>query len=524
MELLIVDDEAIAIQGISMVLDWEEFGIDTVWTATSIEEARAVICDEDIDFLLCDIEMRSENGLHLVDWVNKNHPAIQCIIVTGHVNFEYTRKVLELGVTDYLNKPLDARQLRRAMQKAVRLRDEYYRDHEMQQKNSVSIERHFFRTLLREGEVRSRQEIREEIINRRIGMPVDSKYCMLYLKFRKWNDEYTGEDKAKIGFNISLILMQEYLKKYHTYAQRINTDAAVVCFAADDTEIFLQQLESSIERFTSYCDMYFLCKVCVYIKGSVYIEQFADKLKELEEYDKQNLLHNKGAFRVEQKKRIKLNMVFPDYKIWRLLLENGSYKELNKSISNYMDSEYLAENATPERLGKLIRDFEYMFAAFYSGQGSDNGYDENERIANLQQEAGKSISQCRDWMFECVACAEKRTAGEEKNMGAVDIICRYINSHIEEEISRNTLAGLVYMSPDHMTRVFKKTMGMTISDYILDKKMENAANLLVNTNFSISYIASNIGYSNISHFSGAFKKKYDMTPSEYRKENGRMSD
>lgn len=87
MELLIVDDEAIAIQGISMVLNWGELDIETVWTATTIQEAKDIIKEENVSIILCDIEMRSENGLHLVEWVNQNYPEIQCIIVTGPCEF-----------------------------------------------------------------------------------------------------------------------------------------------------------------------------------------------------------------------------------------------------------------------------------------------------------------------------------------------------------------------------------------------------------------------------------------------------
>lgn len=526
MELLIVDDETIAIQGISMVLNWEEFGIDTVWTATSVEEARAILCEEHVDFVLCDIEMRSENGLHLIDWVNQNYPAIQCIIVTGHVNFEYTRKVLELKVIDYLNKPLLERPLREAMQKAVRKRKEWYRDREMQQENQISIERHFFRTLLRENNIRSREELREEIVKRRISMPIDSEYYMLYVKIRKWNDEYTEEDKERVGFNISNLLMQVYLKNYHTYAQKISLNASLICFVPGHAEGFQEKIVKAVNRFTDYCKLYFLCEVCVYIREPVYIEQFAGELKKLQKYDEENLLYNQGACLAEARKRKRPGMVYPDYKIWRLLMENASFEELRKSVANYMDSEYFSEHVTPERLARLIKDFEYMLAAVKTDKGFSGKEDTEGRKAEeiLRQDADKSVSQCRDWIFACVEEMERENTEREEKQDAAEVICRYIDSHMDEEISRNTLAGLVFMSPDHMTRVFKKAKGVTISDYILDKKMEHAAKLLVHTNFSVSYIASDVGYSNISHFSGAFKKKYDITPSEYRKLYGRMSD
>ena len=183
MQLLIVDDEMMAIQGISMILDWKEIGIEQVWTAMTLAEARSIIEEEEIDLLLCDIEMRSENGLHLVDWVNKNYPLICCIILTGHVNFDYTRKAIELKVMDYLSKPIDARSLKTALEKAVNKRNQNIKKLEVEVQNKKAAERYMFRYLLRGG--MSREEIRSELMKHQLSMSLDSKYCMLFVKIRK---------------------------------------------------------------------------------------------------------------------------------------------------------------------------------------------------------------------------------------------------------------------------------------------------------------------------------------------------
>ncbi|MBD5463568.1 MAG: helix-turn-helix domain-containing protein [Lachnospiraceae bacterium] len=525
MEILIVDDEQTAISGISVLIDWKELDIDKIWTALTINEARNIIQEESIDFLLCDIEMRNENGLHLVDWVNKNYCHIGCIIVTGHVNFAYTRKAVELKVTDYLSKPLDAGILKNALKKAIRQRNELLNEAEGERQNKISVERHFFRYLLKESNSLTKEEIREEIRRRRIAMPVDSKYCMLLVKTRKWNEEYEKEEYEKINFSMITVFTQDILKAFHSYVQELATDMIVICFVSEDRDGFCDFIKVKSEKYVSYCKTYFLCEVCVYIDDRIGIEHFSQRLKYLKEVDYNNLLFNEGAFIVEERKRQNHIFIYPDLKIWQLLLENGSYEELKRDIVEYMESDNFTSYVNPERLRKLIKDFEDMITVVLSKQGTAaNTIWENQCVKYLRKEADKSVAQCIAWFKGCIDCMHENDDNHDEDRPVVEIICKYIEDHIEEDISRNTLAKLVYMSPDYMTRIFKKEKGVTISEYLLRCKLERAANLLIKTEFSISYIASNVGYSNISHFSGAFKKQYGLSPSEYRKEYSKMPD
>ncbi|MCI8638618.1 MAG: response regulator [Coprococcus sp.] len=522
MELLIVDDEAMAIQGISMALEWEELGISQIWTAMSIAEARDIIMEEHVGLMLCDIEMRSENGLHLVDWVNKNYPSICCIMLTGHVNFEYTRKAIELKVMDYLSKPVDAESLKNALKKAISIQGQNQKKQEVESRNKMAVERHFFRRLLR-GDM-SREEIRMESARQQIPMPIDRKYCMLFVRIRKWNEEYTEEDKAKIHMAMATALAQDFLKQYHVYAQKTADDAMTVSLVSENQEGFMEKLMERAKKYIDYCGLYYRSALCVYLDGQIPIEELGSRLKVLKKYDRDNLLYNEGVFAIKKRKPQEIFFMFPDTKIWRLLLEHSSYEELKTDITKYMRSDYFIKNLNPERLRKMINDFEDMVVVFLSSRGLPaDAVKGQERVKLLRQNAENSIEQCREWMISCVDCVRAQDQ-EEEQPGVAEILCSYIDAHMDENISRDTLASLVYMSPDHVGRIFKKEMGMTIFDYLLDRKMAHAAKMLSKTEFSVSYIAANIGYSNISHFSGAFKKQYGITPSEYRRRNGKISD
>lgn len=99
---------------------------------------------------------------------------------------------------------------------------------------------------------------------------------------------------------------------------------------------------------------------------------------------------------------------------------------------------------------------------------------------------------------------------------AIEEVIRYINEHIDEVLSLNELSSLVSLSPYYFTRVFKKEVGMPPHEYIIETRMNAAKFYLKTTNLTIKEIAINLGFSNESSFCTTFKKRENLTPSEYR--------
>ena len=85
-----------------------------------------------------------------------------------------------------------------------------------------------------------------------------------------------------------------------------------------------------------------------------------------------------------------------------------------------------------------------------------------------------------------------------------------------DEISRK-----LDMTPEYLGTLFHKETGITFSNYLKNYRIAKAKELLVGTNLKLYEIAEKVGYSDSKYFSRIFKKQTGMTPSEYRKENGR---
>ena len=106
---------------------------------------------------------------------------------------------------------------------------------------------------------------------------------------------------------------------------------------------------------------------------------------------------------------------------------------------------------------------------------------------------------------------------------AVGTVKQYIAANLSMKIQREELAKLVYLHPDYLTKLFHKQVGMTLGEYILEKRLALAKQLLQNTDLSIWDISQRVGITDASYFIRTFKKKIGVTPQQYR-EGGGTSD
>ena len=101
---------------------------------------------------------------------------------------------------------------------------------------------------------------------------------------------------------------------------------------------------------------------------------------------------------------------------------------------------------------------------------------------------------------------------------AVEKVERYICEHLADELNVKSLADMVYIGADHLTRTFKKRFGKTVTDYILEKRMILAGELLKDPRLTITMVSDAVGFGNYSYFTEQFKRFHGKTPREYRKQ------
>ena len=104
-----------------------------------------------------------------------------------------------------------------------------------------------------------------------------------------------------------------------------------------------------------------------------------------------------------------------------------------------------------------------------------------------------------------------------KTLEKMKVILKYIENNYAQKISVADAAEIAGFSESHFMRYFKETMGTSFVEYLKDYRLTMAARLLLASDTSILSISEDVGFENLSYFNRAFKKKYQVTPSQYRK-------
>ena len=134
----------------------------------------------------------------------------------------------------------------------------------------------------------------------------------------------------------------------------------------------------------------------------------------------------------------------------------------------------------------------------------------HEKILNLQFHM----------LLEYTEQVEQLHRGRHTTKLSLDV-ANYVRRHLSESISVDAMAEELYLSRPYLSSKFKRETGLTLTDYILREKTEEAKRLLRYSDKSASAIASYLGFSSHGHFIKVFKKYAGLTPQEYRDRNVR---
>lgn len=110
---------------------------------------------------------------------------------------------------------------------------------------------------------------------------------------------------------------------------------------------------------------------------------------------------------------------------------------------------------------------------------------------------------------------------ERTNMGrrnVVEEVKIHVLDHLDGDLSREQIAQRFYLSADYLDRLFRKSCGVTLTEYVLQARLQMAKQLLAKQELLISDVAYKTGFLSSSQLSRVFKKSEGLTPNEYRKQ------
>lgn len=119
MNVLVVDDQYDVVQGLLSGIDWTGLGVAEVFAAYSADEAISTLSENDVDLLLCDIEMPPRSGFDVLLFAREQHIPLECIFLTSHANFSYAQSAVKLGSFDYILQPARYEEITQAISRAL---------------------------------------------------------------------------------------------------------------------------------------------------------------------------------------------------------------------------------------------------------------------------------------------------------------------------------------------------------------------------------------------------------------------
>ncbi|MFC4323632.1 response regulator transcription factor [Litchfieldia salsa] len=119
MKAIIIDDEKHVREGLSLLANWNKYGIKTVFEAQDGEEAMKIIAEHHPEIIFTDMRMPKQDGICLLKWLHSSSFVCKTIVISGYDDFDYMRNAIYYKSFDYILKPIDPEILDQTLDRAV---------------------------------------------------------------------------------------------------------------------------------------------------------------------------------------------------------------------------------------------------------------------------------------------------------------------------------------------------------------------------------------------------------------------
>jgi two-component system, response regulator YesN len=532
MNLMIVEDEVRLLTSLAHQIPWESHAIDVVALASDGLEALSLFERKKPDIIIMDIVMPEEDGLSLSNKMLKQMPGTQIIILSGHDDFQYAQKAIEIGVFKYLLKPAGDEEIMRAVLEAAeatrliretrhnfealqskwvqhlpRLRDDFLRNWTNGKYSDVELQRH------------SRELSLE--------LDVDQWYCVVVCEvdpLLRTETRFSKEDMPLLQFSLYCIA-NEFLGSENCFIfQEEHDRATILIFTASAGETagaLMQRANQCMTKLVS------IAHECLKVTSSAGIG-LASRSESVSISSKQarKALQERAILGheivVPFRDRPKVSHTFElqedlEKKVL-IALEVGERTEAAVQISALI-GERLEALDTLHAFQEYMLYLQSMLIRIIHAQGWSVLDILDEDSADLQSpHAVQTRKQLFDW-FCGILDKIMRYAEAERKSGThqlIKSILSQIDESMDQDITLHTVADRLYVNSSYLSRLFKKEMGRCFSDYVLEHKMKRAKELLQN-GLKVSDAARRTGYLDTSYFIKLFRKYWGVTPGELKK-------
>ena len=480
--LLIVDDEEIEREGMAQFIPWDSYEIKVVSTARNGAEGLEKIAKFRPDLAIVDIKMPVMNGIEMIRQAKEQYPDMTFVVLSGYGDYEFTSQAMELGVRHYILKPCDESKMIPVLNKA------FAELEEARKKNARSEKLETEARLLKPY---AREQLFRDLL---LGKAQASSGA------RQLVDELGGEQRMVLLLDFRLKCGFDSLERYvvgnmlgdllpdGTLLMTTGVDRDVLvladAMAESSVETAVQVLKKEFKRFETLPMLSSASRTGTLAELSVLFRQ-AQELLQL------NMDENEPA-----------------------LLRPSRNAALPETVNEIFDLEALRQTGSYE---ELLQELAFSFAKM---EAKDYRPQQRQKLCEL---AWKLLFEDKAAPEDSLpAWADALTAAwnhPQPDARSREIFLAIYENLPEPEFSLQTIAQQrLFMSEDHLRRIFSQMTGNRFSAYLEHCRITQARRLLeFQPDMKISRLAELVGYpQDGQYFSKVFRKICGVTPTEYR--------
>ena len=540
LKIFLAEDEVIVRETIKRMIPWEDLGFELVGEAADGEMALPLLLRQKPDLLITDIKMPFMDGLTLAKVAKKEIPGLKVVILSGYDDFNYAKQAINIGVEDYLLKPITKNALIeriteiRSRYEHEKTQKEYYEKfHREMQAYEKNSSRDFFEALV-SGSMDMMEIYRR---SEKLGLDIVAEAYNVLIFTMNCEEDFSGQREGYSEWEAeSLELLEEFFSE--------NTSAMLFRCNIFSYGVLIKGQKETIEENTRSCvseiqrifdrkeqkRQWFVAagepvERLSQIQKSYYSASRAFSQRYL--YD-ENILYYDEMASMEKKnvteddstylQKVDVNALNPA--ILQKFLSNGLLEETENFVKDYF---YAIGQEPLESLvfrNYVTLNVRFSVMSFLKEIGCDTRTLEQEDTEDVLSESSKSLENAIAYAEKIIsqAIALRDQNSGNKNRSILKTAVDFIDSHyMEEDMSLNKAANAANVSANHFSALFSQNMGQTFIEYLTNLRMNKAKEYLRCTSMRSSEIAGEIGYKDAHYFSYLFKKTQGMTPSDYRK-------
>lgn len=524
--VLLVDDELLSRMTIRSLIDWEKEGYTICGECSDGQQAWMSLPSLRPQIVITDVKMNRMNGDELVRRIAAQYPEICTIVFSGYDDYRYVRDVLKHKAVDYLIKnDLTREVLLESLHKAEKIL-ETGPEIEKDENNLQALRRQFVLRLIgREYEGKEHmmeKEMQKLSIDLDIGRVLPVLLIIRNLEEKTENGAFC--DRMIIIFSICNVL-EEIIREEHrgmAVSLENNEILLLISFSGMVSEQRMGEALRKLINRGSFCLNKFMSLKANFHVGRLHpLKEIPSAFQEIEQRREKEFLdlhwepdreaeeYNQGdGIRLADEQRLMSALRQGD--------EGGMDELLDAVFREIVESNILRSGCT-----KLFSDLVILSISYCKKQGIpyDKVYTHKMAVMEYVTRIEK-LGECRRFFGELyhLICREQMALEEKKGYSAtVKKALGYIHQHYREGISLVEAAECAGVNSSYLSKLFKDEVGIGFVEYLNDVRLERAKELMNQSDRKLIEIMDESGFYSYSNFFGLFKKKFGMTPKEYRK-------